>query len=134
MYEILVTGPLCTSECAGECHFSANLCKRPLNVTAGIFVEVAHNADILTINANVFVDASVSGRMMKEHLKTFFLSVLNPHLLTNSQVHCGSWSGYRPKDEQELLEASGGKDVDLKIITPKTTKYAQPLDVYFFKQ
>ena len=30
MYEILVTGPLCTSECAGDCRFSANLCKRSL--------------------------------------------------------------------------------------------------------
>ena len=42
MYEILVTGPLCTSECAGECHLSANLCKRALDVTA----------DVLTINVN----------------------------------------------------------------------------------
>ena len=33
------------------------------------------------------------------------------------------------------MEAFGGKDVDvvLKIIPPKTTKYAQPLDVYFFR-
>ena len=49
-----------------------------------------------------------------------FLSVLNPHLLTNSLVLCGSWSGH--KDEQVLLEAFGGNDVDLKIIPPKTTK------------
>ena len=55
------------------------------------------------------------------------LSVLNPHLSTNSLVLCGSWSGH--KDEQDLLEAFGGKDVDLKIIPPKTTKYVQPLDV-----
>ena len=55
-----------------------------------------------------------------------FLSVLNPHLSTNSLVHCGSRSGH--KDEQVLLEASVGKDLDLKIIPPKTTKYAQPLD------
>ena len=61
-----------------------------------------------------------------------FLSVLNPHLSTNSLVLCGSWSGH--KDEQVLLEAFGGKDVDLKIISPKTMKYAQPLDVYFFRQ
>ena len=56
-----------------------------------------------------------------------FLSVLNPHFSTNSLVLCGSWSGH--KDEQVLLEAFGGKDVpvDLKIIPPKTTKYAQPL-------
>ena len=42
MYEILVTLPLGTSECAGECCFSANLCKRALDVTA----------DVLTINVN----------------------------------------------------------------------------------
>ena len=52
MYEILVTGPLGTPECAGECRFSANLCKRALDVTAGVFVETMRNADILTINAN----------------------------------------------------------------------------------
>ena len=61
-----------------------------------------------------------------------FLSVSNPHLSTNSLVLCGSWSGH--KNEQVLLKAFGGKDVDLKIIPPKTTKYAQPLDVYFFRQ
>ena len=61
-----------------------------------------------------------------------FLSVLNPHLSTNSVVHCGSWS--ENKDEQVLLEAFGGKDVELKIILPKTRKYTQPLDVYLFRQ
>ena len=81
MYAILVTRPLGTSECAGECRFSANLYKRALDV----IVQATRNADILTINANalVFVDASVSGRKTKEHLKTFCLSVLNPHLSTN---------------------------------------------------
>ena len=52
MYEILVTGPLCTSECAGECRFSANLCKRALDVSAVVIVEATRNADILAINAN----------------------------------------------------------------------------------
>ena len=51
MYEILVTGPLCTSECAGECRFSANLCEHALDVTADI-VEATRNADTLTINAS----------------------------------------------------------------------------------
>ena len=68
--------------------------------------------------------------MKKEHLKTFFMSVLNPHLSTNSLVLCGSWSGHT--DEQVLLEAFEEKDVDLEIIAHKTTKYGQPLDVYFF--
>ena len=48
MYEILVTGPLCTSECAGEYCFSANLCKRALDV----IVETTCNADILNMNAS----------------------------------------------------------------------------------
>ena len=52
MYEILVTGPLCTSECAGECRLYANLCKRALDVTAEVIVEAIRNADILTINAS----------------------------------------------------------------------------------
>ena len=39
----------------------------------------------------------------------------------------------RHKDEQVLLEAFGGKDVDLKIIPPKTTKYAQRLDMYLVR-
>ena len=50
MYEILVTGLLCTSECADECRLSANLCKRALDVTAGVIVEATNNACILAIN------------------------------------------------------------------------------------
>ena len=58
MYEILVRGPLGTSECAGECRFSANLCKRALDVTAGVIVEATNNACILAINANVLKRSS----------------------------------------------------------------------------
>ena len=39
MYEILIKRPLCISECAGEYHFSENLCKRALDVTADDIVE-----------------------------------------------------------------------------------------------
>ena len=52
MNKILVTGPLCTSECARECRFPANLCKRALDVIADVIVESTRNADILTINAS----------------------------------------------------------------------------------
>ena len=52
MYKIFVTGPLCISECAGECRLSAKLCKRALDVTADVIVEATHNADMLTINAS----------------------------------------------------------------------------------
>ena len=52
MYEILVIGPSCTSQRAGEFRLSANLCKRALDVTANAIVEAIRNADILTINAS----------------------------------------------------------------------------------
>ena len=52
MYEILVKGPLCTSDCAGECRFSANMYKCTLDVTANVIAEATRNAYILTINAN----------------------------------------------------------------------------------
>ena len=49
---VLVTGPLGTSECAGDFRFSANLCKRALDVTAAVILEATRNADILTVNEN----------------------------------------------------------------------------------
>ena len=48
MYEILVTGLLCTSQCAGECRFSANLRKRALDVTTDVIVEATRNADTVS--------------------------------------------------------------------------------------
>ena len=52
MYEILVIGLLCASECADECCLFANLCKHALDVTTGVIVEATRNANILTVNAN----------------------------------------------------------------------------------
>ena len=42
----------CTSECAGECRFSANLCKLALDATPDVVVEATRNADMLPINAS----------------------------------------------------------------------------------
>ena len=52
MHEILVTGPLCTFQCAGDSHLSANLCKRALDVSPDVIVKATRNADILTINVS----------------------------------------------------------------------------------
>ena len=52
MYKILVTGPLCISECSGECRFSANLYKRALDVTAAAIVEQHAMHILLTINVS----------------------------------------------------------------------------------
>ena len=51
-YENLVTGPLCTSECAGECRLSANLCKLTLDIPADVTVEAIRNTDYLNYNAS----------------------------------------------------------------------------------
>ena len=104
-----------------------------LDVTAGVIVEAICNADILTINANALqMSSQLQECEWEDDERTpeeLCLSVLNPHLSTNSLILYGSC-----KDEQVLLEAFGRKDVDLKIIPPETTKYAQALDVYFFRQ
>ena len=50
--EILVTEQLRTSECAGELRFSVKLCKRAVDVTADVIVDVTCNTDILTINSS----------------------------------------------------------------------------------
>ena len=68
MYEILVTGSLGTSECAGECRFSAILCKRVLDVTADVIVKATRNADISTINASEdFLNAQTNMNDYKTH-------------------------------------------------------------------
>ena len=52
MYEILVTGSLCTSECSGECRFFCKPVQTCLDVTADVIVEDTCNTDILTTNAS----------------------------------------------------------------------------------
>ena len=81
---------------------------------------------------NVFVDASVSGRKTKEQLKIFFCQFWI-HICR--QIHwylVAPWLDIRMnKYYWKPLEE---KDVVLKIIPPKTTKYAQLLDVYLFRK
>ena len=43
----------------GECRFSANLCKRALDVTADVIVETTRNADILYIKMSVSLSVYV---------------------------------------------------------------------------
>ena len=131
MYEILVTGSLGTSECAGECLFlqPVQTCSRyHCRCHYRSHTQCRYLNNKCKCPLNVFVDASVSGRMTKELHKTFYCQFLNPHLSTNSLVLCGSLSGH--KDQQALLEPFGGKDEDLRVIAPKTSKYALPLDVF----
>jgi len=43
-----------------------------------------------------------------------------------------SWSGH--KDDLTLARVLPDADITIKLIHPKTIKYVQPLDVYFFRQ
>ena len=63
MYNILVTGPLCTSECAGERHLSANLCKRALDATADVIVKATRNAGMLITNASEDLQSNAQSNM-----------------------------------------------------------------------
>ena len=45
------------------CRFSANLCKRALDITADIIVEATRNADMLTINASEVFQQNAQSNM-----------------------------------------------------------------------
>lgn len=81
---------------------------------------------------NVVVECSKSGKMTKVHLKSFFEKVIEPELENKSLLLCDSWTGH--KEIEIFISARKQKKVILEFIPPKTTKYAQPLDVYFFRQ
>ena len=83
MYEIFVVGPLCTPECAGECCFSANLCKRALDATADVIVKATRNAGMLITNASEDLQSNAQSNMndyktnSEEKQSDHILSVLN---------------------------------------------------------
>ena len=81
---------------------------------------------------NIHVEASKSGKMTKEHMKSFLHSVLGEHVGEKGLLLCDSWSGH--KDYSLIEDCFPNKDITLKILPPKTTKYCQPLDVYCFRQ
>ena len=75
IYAILVRGPLCTSECAGECLFSkpGQTCSRcRCRSHCRSHTQCRYLNYKCKCPLNVFVVASVSGRKTQEHLKTFF--------------------------------------------------------------
>lgn len=83
---------------------------------------------------NVFVDASTSGKLTKTHFKRWFQNVFScdiPDKPNKSLLLLDSWSGQTDKSVSTLLP---DKNITFEILPPKTTKYVQPLDVYFFRQ
>ena len=70
--------------------------------------------------------------MTKERLKTFFCQFWI-HMCRQSHWYFVA-AGLDIRMNKYYWKTLEEKDVDLKIIPPKTTKYAQPLELYFFRQ
>ena len=88
MYEILVTWSLYTSECAGECRLPANLCKRALDVTAGVIAEATRNAGNYSADRN----SSLWNRVRSV-------------LISNPSAHQTHWDSFRglPQSSRQML-------------------------------
>lgn len=86
----------------------------------------------LTIPGNIFLDASISGKVTKKNLKNFYKEVVDP-VTTDGILIEDSFSCH--KDNNLFIESiSPGKQLLKKIIPPGITRFVQPLDVYFFRQ
>ena len=78
---------------------------------------------------NVYVLASKSGKMQKEHLRAWFEDVFFPNVQNDVALMVDSWSTYKNKD---LIESAKPDGTNLLIVTcpPGSTPLCQPLDVY----
>lgn len=83
--------------------------------------------------SNISVDCSKSGKLGKEHLKTWFEKVYFPNSPEKSLLLVDSWNVYK---NRELINSVKPENKSLSILTipPKTTGFCQPLDKYFFRQ
>ena len=82
---------------------------------------------------NIEYDCSTSGKMPTALVLPWMRKVLQPELKGASLLPLDSWS-----DQTDIglsARVFGNRELNLhtKIIPPKTTKYCQPLDVYFFR-
>ncbi|OQV15818.1 hypothetical protein BV898_10070 [Hypsibius exemplaris] len=81
---------------------------------------------------NIYVTASRSRKMMKDHLKTWLEEVYFPHVGDRTVLVIDSWSTYK---NQVLLNNATPKGREVQVVTvpAKTTSLCQPLDVYGFR-
>jgi hypothetical protein len=81
---------------------------------------------------NVYVTASRSGKLTKDHLKTWFKDVFFPNVGEKSILLIDSWTTYNDIDAINEVTPDG-KDLELLTIPKQTTSLVQPLDVYGFR-
>ncbi|XP_033218214.1 uncharacterized protein LOC117173683 [Belonocnema kinseyi] len=75
--------------------------------------------------------ASKSGKLTKEHFKTWLKEVFYPNVGSRSVLLLNSWSGHCPEAVQEA--DSKDKEIHLLKIPKGTTGKIQPLDVFGFR-
>ena len=79
---------------------------------------------------NLYIEASKSGKMEKAHMISFRDNIFKPEIQHKALILLDSWTGQTSSDAIQIES----KCVTLASLPPKTTKYCQPLDVYFFRQ
>lgn len=81
---------------------------------------------------NIYADASVSGKMTSSHVSNWAKHVFKLDVVDKSLLILDSWSGQ--KDENLIKSQLEVHNFKVEVIPPKSTKFIQPLDVYFFRQ
>ena len=81
---------------------------------------------------NVVVKCSSSGKLSNYLIEKAFAEVLKPETYGNTLVLQDSWSGQTNMDR--VKELFHEHFLEVMTLPPKSTKYIQPLDVYFFRQ
>jgi hypothetical protein len=80
----------------------------------------------------IFVEASISDKMTKSHLRRFC-----EHIFFGENVDDRAWllvdSSARHKDSETTKLALPSKYVNVLLISERTAKHFQPLDVFYFR-
>lgn len=82
---------------------------------------------------NVFVTCSKSGKLTSELVAIYLVNILKPYIKDDFVIILDSWGGQGERVLIEKLSEFGYK-FEIKIIPAGCTPYAQPCDVYFFRQ
>jgi hypothetical protein len=80
---------------------------------------------------NIYVTASKSGKLTKDHLKVWFERVFFPSVGDKSVLLLDSWTTYNDKAMIKSVTPAN-KELEILTIPPKTTSLVQPLDKYGF--
>jgi hypothetical protein len=81
---------------------------------------------------NIYVTASKSGKLTKEHFRLWFKEVFFPNVGNKSVLIVDSWTTYNYKALIKSVTPSN-KELEILTIPPKTTALVQPLEKCGFR-